>query len=236
MKDARIGWQAAAAALLAFGAAACGSDTTHGGAMGGNAGSIAKGNGGSGGAGGASQSAGGTSSGGAAQGGTAQNAGGDDGAGAAGGDLGVAGPGVDCTFELMTSGAQVISYAPALLGCTTVGAQLYALFVNLDGWQTEFMASGLNEGETGVPLPASFMLGNQILHAGWRIEDGGCTVTVTEQVLLGPAPYAATAGPGRQYRITGHGDCSTPAKDTQGMAPDIITGPFSFRARKSYRD
>lgn len=40
----------------------------------------------------------------------------------------------------------------------------------------------------------------------------------------------------RQYRLAGHGDCSAPAKDPSSSMTDIITGPFSFRVRKSFYD
>jgi hypothetical protein len=150
--------------------------------------------------------------------------------------LAVLGPTEDCTFEIATSGAQVFSYAPALLSCTTIGQPgLYALFVREDLWQTEFRAPDFLEGQTAVPLLASFQIG-KLDNGAWRTGETGCTIEVTEQVLLGPAPYAATRGVGRQYRLTGHGNCSEPAKDPQGAKPDLMTGPFSFRARKSFYD
>lgn len=167
--------------------------------------------------------------------GAGQSAGDPDGAGAAGSDTAVMGPSADCTFEIAMSGAQAVSYAPALLGCTTVGQQLYALFVNEAHWQTEFRAPDFKEGQTGVPLPASFQIGNPDF-GGWLIDDGGCTVEVTEQVLLGPAPYASRRGVGRQYRLTGHGNCAEPAKDPTSSMPDMIPGSFSFRVRKSFYD
>jgi hypothetical protein len=147
----------------------------------------------------------------------------------------VLGPSADCTFEIATSGGQVLSYAPELLGCTTLGSGLYALFVREDRTQTEFMALDFEEGQLGVQLAARFQVGKPDV-AGWMTGPEGCTVEITEQVLLGPAPYAATAGTGRQYRVTGHGSCTEPAKDPQGGFPDIVTGPFSFRVRKSFYD
>jgi hypothetical protein len=215
MKDGMNGWWAMAAVFVAFGVGACGADSKQS-------------------PGGAGQSTGGASQG---AGGAGQSAGGvDPSVGAAGGDLGVAGPSEDCTFEIATSGAQVFTYAPALVGCTTIGQPgLYALFVREDLWQTEFRAPDFLEGQTGVPLPASFQIG-RFDSGAWATGEMGCTVEISEQKLLGPAPYPATHSKGRQYRITGHGSCAEPAVDRTGTTSDLIPGPFSFRARKSFYD
>ena len=219
MNHGASGWRAAAVALFALSGVACGSDPKRDDAT---AGSSAGGAG-------AGQNVGG-----ADMGGAGQNAGG---AVAVGGDTGVLGPSADCTFEIATSGAQVVSYAPEPLGCTALGYSdtLYALFNREDGWQTEFVAPGFAEGQTGVQLPARFQIG-KLNFAGWMTGDEGCTVEVTEQVLLGPAAPSFTRAGGRQYRLTGHGSCSEPAVDPTGGMSDIVPGPFSFRARKSFYD
>ena len=230
MRCASRRWHTSGAALFTLAVAACGSGTEHSDTTGGAAGSVAT-------SGGAAQ----TNKAGQSSGGSSQNAGGapnstggvDPSVGAAGGDTAVPGPSADCTFEIATTGAVAATYAPDLMSCTTVGAQLYAIFVREDRLQAGILAPGFKESDTGVTLPASFEIG-KLDFGGWRTSETGCTVEVTEQVLLGPAPYADRAGPGRQYRITGHGNCSEPATDPTGAAADITVGSFSFRARKSF--
>lgn len=156
-------------------------------------------------------------------------------AGGSGGDVGVFGPSADCTFEIATTGAVAASYAPDPLGCSTFGEDLYAIFVREDELQAGVRVAGFKEGETGKQLSAAFELGKLDL-GGWRTGETGCTVEITDQTLLGPAPPLFEKTSGRQYRITGHGDCAEPAKDQSGAGPDLVVGPFSFRARQSFYD
>lgn len=62
-----------------------------------------------------------------------------------------------------------------------------------------------------------------------------CTLEIAT-TLLGPAPLLLEKASGRQYRITGHGECSEPAVDLNTAGPAVSVGPFSFRVRQSFYD
>lgn len=204
-------WHTSVAALFGLGAVACGAGTEHGEAMG-AAGSAAIG-------GSAGQGTGGMAP-----------VPDDD-----GDDVAVLGSSADCTFEIATTGAVVASYAPDLLGCSTFGEDLFATFVREDKLQASIRVAGFKEGETGKQLSASFQIG-KLDFGGWGTGDTGCTVEITEQTLLGPAPPVFEKTVGRQYRIAGHGDCAEPAADFNSDGPAVIVGPFSFRVRQSFYD
>lgn len=232
MRDAIQAWLGA---MLLLAMPACASKSDDAGTAGSSAGGATSGGAGAATTAGGKTEAGGTSAGGTSAGETSAGETSVGGSTGTGGDLGVPGPSADCTYEITTSGAREISYAPEPLGCTTLndGDTLNMVFVKADKTQSSVIVPDVGEGNLGS-FPARVQLG--ILDVGgWETPDAGCEVEVTEQTLLGPIKDDFL-GDGRQYRVAGHGSCSEPAKDGDPSKPDLVLGDFSFRVRKTWRD
>lgn len=140
--------------------------------------------------------------------------------GGCGGDAGK----TTCTFSAGVSGAVAWqSSGDPICEIPFGSTQSTSVFFRpLDGDVELFtlVMTGLKEGQTGdVPASVKVELRDS---RKWATASAGCTAHVTEQAFLQMDEF------GKQYQLTGTGECAAAAMPSTGASGTLTVAPFSF--------